>query len=785
MNRYGKFDEARREYVITRPDTPAPWVNYLMGRDLYAIVSQTAGGLAFYKEPAEGRLTRYRFNGLPVDSPGFYLYIQDGRTTWSPSFRPVCAPLDRFECRHGLGYTRFDSESHGVRAEMTYLIPPDDNVFLWSIRLTNTSSEPRRLKITTYVEFSLHGFMKDTLAYSVCGNQWRLWFDKRLNGIRSKYFAFEGIFHGQCIFASNRPVRAFDVDRDRFIGPGRTEVNPLGIEKGLGNSEVPDGGRHACGALQNVVTLKPGETRHVLYRYAVSERFSKSEGILKRYRTEADVDRALERIRLLWDTALAASQVRTPDAGLNALLNTWFPYNGRVTFKLSRSISTRHTGAGEAMRFRDSMQDAMLAVTFFPREARAKILKLYRTMLASGKTVTGVNPETMLTTDTEWTRIDGALWGVFTVYRYLAETGDYPMLDEIVPYYDKGTGTILDHLLRGMRFIGGHDGGQGLPKIFNVDWNDMLVLFSRAYRDVQSVMVAEQFIYAARLLLEILNAVRRPTAGRWLEQKVHDYTSVLNSRTCWDGRWFKRLLMHDMVMGSHSSREGKIFLNTQSWAAIAGTLDSAKTRQGMDSAREHLATKYGFRLFAPAFTKMLDNRTPFDCNTPGAGENGGIFLHANTWAVMAEALLGNAERAWEYYRSILPCVLSRQNPDRYANEPYAFSSWIYGPDHERFGAGQLSWLTGGASWMHTVGMEYILGVRPTLNGIVFAPRTPANWKTYSVRRQLRNCLYEIEVRNPKGLVPTGVQVVADGKVIAGDVLPWSDKNSCRVTVTIA
>ncbi len=689
-DKYGRFDEQTREFVIRDPRTPAPWINYLMGKDFYAFISQGAGGAAWFREPVHGRLTRYRFNGLPVDSPGFFLYIRDGKQLWNPSFFPVMTDLDSYECRHAPGCTRFVSSKDGLSAELRYFIPTDDNVMIWDAILTNTTRATKRLKLYTYVEFSLHGFSKDTEAFLVCGNQYRAYFDKAANGVVVDYFAWEAPFFGKSIFASTQKVKRFDVDRDTFIGAGRTEANPIGLERGLAGSELRDGGRYSCGALENELVIPPGATRRIAYLHAVSEQLAESRKLVRKYSAPAVIDRAYARLRRGWETTLSASQVATPDPEFNAMLNTWFPYNTRVTFNISRSISSRHTGSGDALRFRDSMQDAMPAVTFFPSEARARILKLYHTMLASGKTVTGVNPQTMQAGDTEWTRVDGALWGVFTVYRYLAETGDYAILDELVPYYDAGEGSVLDHLMRGMRFIGEHDGPDGLPRIFDVDWNDMLTLFSSAYRNVQSVMVAEQFIYAARLLDEILNVARRAASRPWLGKKVRHYTAVLNSKACWDGAWFKRLLMKGMVMGSRANREGKIFLNAQSWAVIAGTLDPIKTRQAMESVRTRLATASGIRLFAPPFTKMLDNKTPFNCNTPGAGENGGIFLHANTWAVMAEALLGNAERAWAYYRSILPCSLAGKNADCYANEPYVFSSWVYGPDHERFGNGQLA-----------------------------------------------------------------------------------------------
>ncbi len=782
--KYGYFDHDQREFVICKPDTPAPWINYLMGKDLQAFISQGAGGTGWFREPVHGRLSRYRFNGLPVDSPGFYLYIRDGETVWNPSYYPVMTELDRYECRHAPGATRFLSTKNGVSAEVRYFIPSDDNVMIWDVTLTNETDAVKHLTLDTYLEFSLHGYEKDTEAFLVCGNQYRAWFDRAVNGIMVDYFAWEAPFFGKSIFAATRDVQAFDVDRDTFIGAGRTEANPLGLERGLAGSELRDGGRYSCGVLENVLVIPPGETRRIAYLHAVSEKMADSRKLVRKYTNSVAIDRAYARVRRQWDETLSAAQVATPVPELNAMLNTWFPVNCAVTNKVSRSISSRHTGSGDALRFRDSMQDVMPAVTFFPEEARARILKLYRTMLASGKTVTGVNPQTMQTTDMEWTRIDAALWGVFTVYRYLAETGDYALLDEVVSYYDTGEGTILDHMLRGMRFIGEHDGGQGLPSIFDVDWNDMLTLFSSAYRDVQSVMVAEQFIYAARLLLEILATARQPAEQAWLEAKIRHYTTVMNSDALWDGAWFKRLLMDGMVMGSRDNKEAKIFLNAQSWAVIAGTLDAEKTRNAMDSAHKQLATEYGIRLFKPPFTTMLDGKTPFNSNAPGAGENGGIFLHANTWAVMAEALLGNAERAWTYYRAILPPMLAR-DPDRYGNEPYAFSSWVYGPDHEQFGRGQLAWLTGGASWMHTVGWEYILGVRPTLTGIVISPCTPRDWKSYHVSRRIRGCRYEIEVRNPHGLPPTsGVSIKVGGKMLPDNVVPYSSGRVCRVVATI-
>jgi cellobiose phosphorylase len=782
MIKYGQFDETAREYVITRPDTPAPWINYLMGRDVNAFVSQAAGGLAFYKEPTMGRLTRYRFNGTPADSPGFYLYLQDGKDTWNPSFQPTRTPLDRYECRHGLGYTRFDSEKNGIRAQVTYLVPMDDNVMLWSVRLTNNSRSSRRIKLTTYMELSLHEHIKDAMWYLVCGNQWNLTFDRALNGIKTKYFAFQSIFEGECIFASTAPVKAFDIDRDQFLGVGRNEANPIGLERGLRNSEIPDGGRHACGALQSAITLAPGQSRHILYRYAVSNQFAESKRLLRRYQTEKDVDRALARIATFWNQALETAQVKTPDKATNVMLNTWLPYNIRVTFRLGRSISSRHTGAAGALRYRDSMQDAMPVTQLYPADARTRIERVLHTMYADGHCAMGVNPETLKPAEEEAhiNRSDAAVWGVFTIYQYLAESGDVDFLNHVVPYLDKGKGSVFEHLVRSLRFIATHTGKDGLPQLFTVDWNDFLQIFTVSYTGCQSIMVAEQFIYATKLLAEIAERIGRQEDISDLLKASQRFTRVLESKACWDGQWYRRLLGDNLVMGSAQNKDAKIFLNTQSWAVIAGTLDRKRVTKAMDSANKRLNTEFGLRIFSPPFRTMPDGKTRVPSNNPGAGENGGIFVHANMWAIMAEALLGRGDRAWQYFSQVLPPTQSDRNPDRYVNEPYAFTSWIYGPDHERFGTAQLSWLTGGTAWMYLIGMEYILGVRPTLAGLLIDPCIPSGWKRYSVNRRWRGTLYRISVENPDGVSKGKVELHIDGTRIKGNCIPPLDQKSVTV-----
>ncbi|NLO73707.1 MAG: hypothetical protein GX100_06295 [candidate division WS1 bacterium] len=785
MPDYGHFDEEAREYVITRPDTPAPWINYLMGGGLYAFLSQTAGGVAFYHEPAEGRLTRYRFNGLPVDSPGFYTYVQDGKDIWNPSYRPTMTPVQNYRCRHGMGYTIYEAEKRGLAARVTFVIPPEDPILLWAVRLENRTDQPRPVKLTTYAEFSLHTFFKDNLAYLVCGNQWRLTYDKRLRGILIDYFAFESLFQGQTIFSSNRPVSAYEIDRDKFIGFGRTEANPIGLERGLQNSEVPDGGRYAAGVLQNSLTVPAGKSKDVVYRYAVTEKFAKSEKLLDKYPDYASVEGAVQEVRKYWDLGLSAAQPQTPDAGLNAMLGTWLPYNAGIVFTIGRSISTRHTGGGGALRYRDSMQDAMPSAWMFPQQARERIRRILHTLYQDGHATCGVNPDTLQPNpgETHLQRSDAAVWGIMTVYNYLAETGDLKFLDEAIPFLDGGESTVFDHLVRSMKYIAAHTGKDGLPSLFTVDWNDFLQIFTVAYTGCQSVMVAEQFIYAGRLLQEIAAEYGHSEAVKFVATASKRFARILDSDTVWDGSWYRRVLGDELVMGSKKSADAKIFLNTQSWAVIAGVLDAQHTRQALDEVHKRLNTPWGIRIFAPPFRKMPDGKRVC-ANTPGAGENGGIFLHANTWAIMAEALLGHGDRAWEYYSQILPVNLSGKDPDRYLNEPYAFSSWVYGPDHERYGGGQLSWLTGGVAWMNVVGWQYILGIRPTLQGLKIAPCIPHEWESFQVQRRWRGTEYEITVSNPEHLCSGKVQLVVDGKPFPGDLLPPARKKRVKVEATI-
>ncbi len=774
MNKYGCFSDKDREFVISTPDTPSPWINYLFGRNLNAFISQAAGGCAWFSESDIGRLTRYRFNGLPVDSPGFYIYITDAGQTWNPSFRPTLAPLDSFSCAHGLGYTRFESSKNALNASVNYFIPYNENVFIWDLKLRNDSQEAKEIRLLTYLEFSLNVMSKDTEAYLVCGNQWRINFDEGLNAAHVDYFAFGSPLKTHSFFASSEKVSAFELDREEFTGKGRSEANPAALARRLGNSQIPDGGAYPCGCLENKINLAPGEEKRITYKFASAENKAEAETVLGKFSVPCAVDSAFRELRSRWNDKLEVMKIETPDSDINAFVETWLPYNTNVTAAISRSISSRHVGSGGAIRFRDTMQDLMPETLFSPGHSRKMILKVYQTMLKSGRTIMGVSTRTMTSDNPDFTRGDAALWGVYTVHKYLSETGDFSILDEIVPYFDGGRGTVLEHMERGLSFTAENCGSNGIPLLFDVDWNDMLQIFTHYEKGPwESVMIAEQFIYAASLMREILESVDKKDFSGYLEAKSAKFAQILESDLCWDGKWFRRLLLFDKSIGGTNNEEGKIFLNTQSWAVLCGRLDSLKCRTAMNSVEELLDSRYGIRIFSPPFTKKGDGSF-FDSNLGGAGENGGIFLHANTWAIIAEALLGNNKTAWKYFSQILPPKRSAENADLYSVEPYAFTSWAYGPGHSLFGKGQLSWLTGGAAWLHIAASEYILGVKPGITGLAVNPVIPEQWSGFSVHRKVRGKICRIDVGRISG--SSGLDININGNRIENNFIPYGKLN---------
>ena len=775
--KYGYFDPDNREYVITSPYTPKAWINYLGGvGDLDAFISNRAGGTVWYKQPHTGRLTRYQYTALPEDRPGFYLYIRtpDG-TVWNPSCTPSCTPVDRYECRHGMYYTKFDSEKNGLRAQVKYFIPYSDPVLLWDVVFTNDTERELTFSAYPYLDFSMRDYLKDALYYHFCGNQMTGKFSAEHHALMLDYFAFEAQHPGYTLFNASKQFDSYDMRRDTFIGRCRSESNPGALDSGnLSNSAVPGGGFPICGVFRLDFKLAPGQTERVIVKLAARRKLEDAAALLRKYDDFAAVDAASAEFEAWWDAILAKNQVRTPEKGLNEMLNAWFPKNVKTTMRCGRSISHRHTGSGTSKKFRDTMQDIMSGALFFPEETKENILLLMHSVRENGQIVANIDPGTLKCSNPKHFRCDSVVWGVFTVAKYIAENGDRELLNTKVADYEGNEATVLELLLRAMRFTGTHTGSHGLPKLFDCDWNDGLVIISAIHHDGESIMVGMQYIVAAKILIGMLDEADHAGDIAFLEQKIKDFSKILDSDAVWDGAWYRRILFPDAVMGSSQNEEGALFLNTQTWAALAGTLDPEHVAKGLDSVHETLNTEYGIQLSLPPFTKLMDGNR-YCGNSPGAGENAGLFYHANIWAIIAEALRGNSDRAWEYFRNVRPDCRTARDPDLYEREPYAFASWLYGPSNGSCGKAALSHLTGGASWIYRAATEYLLGIRPEIGGLRIAPCIPSDWDGYTVERTLAGAFYHIEVRNPRHKTGPDVKISVDGVPVEGSLIPRAPK----------
>lgn len=726
MNKsFGYFDDVAREFVVTDPLTPAPWINYLGNTRLSAFISQQAGGLAWHIEPQQRRLTRYHWLPAPGDRPGFYVYVRDGATLWNPHFAPTGQPLDRYECRHGLGYTQFTSERAGVRANVRYFIPPDADVLVWDVTVTNTGASARELTVISYVEFGILEFMRE-LFWCYLKNHIGFTFDARANCIRYDYHVFEAPFTPKIWFGCTRPVSGFDGSRAAFCGRGGSLERPAAA---LTGSQLPGGGDHGCGSLGVKLHLAAGASERFAYLLGVGEQRS------------VDVDAAFAELQRYWRKKTSAIQVSTGDAHFDRCVNVWNPLNCQVALERTRDLSTDHVGV-DGMRFRDTMQDALAVANFDPEFAAERIRLVLASQARDGAGNFSFYPfAPKRKVNTEPVRCDNTVWPVMTVSNLINETGHLALLDERIPFRDGGDATVYEHLRLGLEYIWRRRGPRGLPTLFHADWNDGLAVF----RDEQaeSVMLGMQLVYAARLLKEFERDVA------WCDRVIADLTGILNSDVVWDGAWYRRLLLaNGRPVGSRECAQGQIYLEPQAWSVISGVGEfQERGRQAMDAVRERLDSPRGLCICAPPYTGIPTPADPLVGSAPGTGENGAIFCHANTWAIIAECLLGRGDRAYEYYRKLLPSVAAEeQGQEHWGREPYVFNSTVTGPAQGKdFGRGGISWLTGTASWMYIAATQYILGLRPTRTGLEVRPCLPAGWKHVHITRRFRGRDYEIEL----------------------------------------
>lgn len=765
MKSFGHFDDTAREFVVTDPLTPSPWINYLGNTRLSAFISQQAGGLAWHVEPQQRRLTRYHWLPAPPDRPGFYVYVRDGKDLWNPHCAPTCQALDFYECRHGLGYTQFTGERGGVRVSVRYFIPPDADVMVWDVTVTNRSAVTKDLTLASYLEFGVLDFMRE-MFWCYLKNHIGFTFAPAENWIQYHYHVFEAPFTPAIFFACTRPVAGFECSREAFCGRGGSLERPA---LALGGSQLPGGG-HGCGTLGVKLHLAPGQQERFAYLLGVADTWEAAA----RLKASVDVDAAFAALGAAWRAKTDVLQVHSADAHFDRSVNIWNPLNCQVTLERTRDLSTDHIGV-DGMRFRDTMQDALAVATFAPAFAAERIRLVLASQARDGSGNFSFYPfAPKPKVNTEPIRCDNTVWPIITIANLVHETGDLGFFAETLPYRDGGSATVYEHLRLGLDYIWQHRGPHGLPTLMHADWNDGLAVFRDEH--AESVMLGLQMVYAAKLFRPFAAQFGTPADVAWCDRVANELTAILNSDVAWDGEWYCRLLLSNgLKVGSRTRPEGQIYLEPQVWAVLSGVGDFAgRGRQAMDAAYARLNTPRGLCICAPPYTGIPSPSDPLVGNAPGTGENGAIFCHANTWAIIAECLLGRPERALDYYRKMLPSVAAaEQGQEHWGREPYAFNSTIVGPAQAAdFGRGGISWLTGTASWMYVAATQYLLGLQPEADGLRLAPCLPADWPTVTVQRRFRGRHFAITLTR-RGPGPQ-VALTLNGQPLTGQVLPLAD-----------
>ena len=813
--RYGYFDEERDEYVIDRVDGPQSWINYLGVENWCTVINQNAGGYSFYRSSQQGRVTRFRPNGVPMDRPGHYLYIRDDEDGdyWSASWQPVGKPLSQatYKTRHGLSYSVFESEYKGISASQRIFVPLGDDVEIWDVTLTNTTDVPRKISLFGYVEFSYHSVQIDNENFQMSLYSSGSDFD---DGIIAYDFYYEPwTYH---YFTTTVQPQGFDSMRDAFIGAYRSETNPEAVEKGRCAGSAATTGNH-CGALHHTFDLSPGQTIRLAYLLGYGNRQAAGKARAK-YTCPGAVDEATRQLHNYWRAKKDIFACQTPSDAMNTLINTWTLYQAETCVTWSRFASFVEVGGRVGLGYRDTAQDIMSVVHTNPTKVRQRIMELLHGQMSPGYGLhlfdpllfkenqrpdipVGVKLPTVVPSQaTDMVHgIDDAcsddhLWLVPAVADYIVETGEWSLLSQVVPFadsdledeqrdkilgaeyashFDKKPATVLDHLLRALEFTAEQVGENGIAKGLRADWNDCLNLGGG-----QTALVSFLHVWAAKALRDLLEDPGLSSSRRQdlhatiaepdlasliarLDEMIATVTQAANSEL-WDGRWYLRGFTKDGVkIGSDTCDQGKIFLEHMGWAVISGIADKARGESSMDAVRTYLASPYGTHLCWPSYTKIDDTIGYVTRVYPGVKENGSIFSHPNAWPIIAETVLGRGDNAMDLYDSMAPCLQNDIAEVRGA-EPYVYAQFVYGRDHEFYGKAQNPWLTGTAGWMYTAATRYILGIRPSPQGLIIDPCIPSDWSGFHIMRRWRESTFQIEVINPDHVCCGVASVDVDG-----------------------
>ncbi len=809
--KFGYFDDENREYVITTPRTPLPWINYLGCKDFFTLISNTCGGYTFYKDAKLLRMTRYRYNDVPNDINGKYFYIKEGDTIWNPGWKPTQTELDSYECRHGIGYSRFTGAKNKLEASVLTFIPMDDNCEISRIKLTNQGDSKKSISLFSYVEWCLwnadddsRNFQRNLSTGEVEVTGSAIYHKTEYRERRNHY----------AVYSVNAPVDGFDTSRDAFLGEYRGAANPKVVEKGQATNSVAHGWSPIASHQINI-TLKPGESKTFVFVLGYVENpedqkweahgiinKNPAEAMLARYQTDADVDKAFAGLNAYWNELLSRYRVKSSNDKVDRMVNIWNQYQCMVTFNMSRSASYYESGIGRGMGFRDSCQDLLGFVHLIPDRARQRIIDIASTQFEDGSAYHQYQPLTKKgNSDIGSGFNDDPLWLIAGTSAYVRETGDTSILTEQVPFDNNESlaKPLLEHLKRSFDYIVTHKGPHGLPLIGRADWNDCLNLncFSEHPGEsfqtfgpsegpvAESVFIAGMFVkygeeYAQ--LCELMGNQAEADYARSEVQKMYD--TVLTDG--WDGDWFLRAYdAHGKKIGSRECEEGQIYIESNGFCPLAGIgVKEGLAEKALDSVKEKLDTEYGVMILQPAYTRYHLELGEISSYPPGYKENAGIFCHNNPWVSIAETMIGRGGRAFEVYRKTCPAYVEEFS-EIHRTEPYVYSQMVAGADACTPGEAKNSWLTGTAAWTFVNVSQHILGVYPTHKGLSIDPCVPDGFGDFTLTRKFREGTYHIQVVNPHNVEKGVKSLTVDGQAVEGCVVPYvAGKKEYDVVVTM-
>lgn len=802
--RYGHFEDAHREYVITDPQTPWPWINYLGNEDFFSLISNTAGGYSFYKDAKFRRITRYRYNDVPMDNNGRYFYIKDGDTVWNPGWKPCRTPLDNYECRHGMNYTRITGSKLGVVASVLFFVPLHTAAEVQMLSLENNSNEVKHLKIFSFEEWCLWNAATDMENFQRNFSTGEVEIEQQTSTIYHKTEYRERRNH-YAFYHVNTPIQGFDTDRESFVGLYNEYSAPQVVVEGKPRNSVAHGWSPVASHYIEV-ELKPGEKRDLIFLLGYVENGQdkkweckkvinkeKAHALMDRFATREQVDKAFAELKAYWDQLLDIFVVDSGNDKLDRMVNIWNQYQCMVTFCMSRSASFFESGIGRGMGFRDSNQDLVGFVHQIPERARQRIIDIASTQFPDGGCYHQYQPLTKRgNNDIGGGFNDDPCWLIFGTVAYIKETGDFSILDEPVPF-DNVPGSevsLLEHLKVSFNHVINNLGPHRLPLIGRADWNDCLNLNCFSWNPdgsfqttenksegskAESLMIAGLFVVTGRDYVSLCRHLGHNDEADRAQKAVDDMVEAVEQQG-WDGKWYLRAYDYfGHKIGSDENEEGKIFIESQGWCTMAAIgKEKGYPEMALDSVKERMECEHGIVLNNPAFTTYHVEMGEISSYPEGYKENAGIFCHNNPWVIIGETVSGRGDDAWRHYTKILPSYVEEEYQTLHKVEPYVNCQMVAGKDAARPGEGKNSWLTGTAAWMWYTVSEFILGIQPDYEGLRIDPCLPSTAKEYTVKRRFRGALYHIHVVNPNGHQKGVKRISLDGKAVSGNLVLWSE-----------